>query len=72
MFLYSLQYSICSLIILIATFTPKGAFAFNPKAIEGVRNEQELWEEDSMASSIKSDVEGSRRKTEESDFAPSS
>lgn len=52
--------------MLIATFVPKGAFAFNPKAIEGVRNEQEMWEDDSsIDSSIKSDVEGARPKMQE-------
>jgi len=65
------QYSICSAIILIATFVPKGSFAFNPPAIEGVRNEQELWEDDSSDGiSIKSDIEGARRKMEESEAAP--
>ena len=59
MVLYSMQFSICSVIIIIATFTPKGAFAFNPKAIDGVRNEQELGDKDSMASSTKGDIHGS-------------
>lgn len=57
--------------MLIATFIPKGSFAFNPKAIEGVRNEQELWEDDSVEGSIKSDIEGASRKTEESGYPPS-
>ena len=69
---HSLQFSICSCIILIATFVPKGSFALNPKSIEGVRNEQELWEDDSVAGSIKSDIESTRRKTEESGFTRSS
>ena len=66
---YSVQFSICSAIILIATFVPKGSFALNPVAIEGVRNEQELWEDDSSEGSIKSDIEGVRRKTAESGLA---
>jgi hypothetical protein len=66
----SLQFSICSVIILIATFVPKGSFAFNPPAIEGVRNEQELWDDDSTDGSIKSDIEGARRKTDESEAVP--
>ena len=68
---YSLQFSICSAIILIATFVPKGSFAFNPQAIEGVCNEQELWEDDSSEGSIKSDIERARSKTDESGFVPS-
>lgn len=69
---YRLQFSICSGIILIATFVPKGSFALNPKAIEGVRNEQELWEDDSSEGSIKSDIERARCKTEDSGLAPPS
>jgi len=59
---HSIQFSVCSGIILLATFVPKGAFAFNPKAIEGVHNEQEF-EDDSSVESLrkKGDVEGARR-----------
>ena len=61
-FLSSIQFSICSGIILLATFVPKGAFSFNPKAIEGVRNEQEFDDDSSVDGSVqKSDVEGGRR-----------
>lgn len=65
---YSVQFSICSAIMLVATFVPKGSFAINPPAIEGVRNEQELWADDSSISSIKTetDIERASQKTEES------
>jgi len=54
-----IQFSICSVIILLATLVPKGAFAFNPKAIEGVRNQQEFDEDSSVGDSVeKSDAEG--------------
>ena len=67
----SIQFSICSAIILLATFVPKGAFAFNPKAIEGVRNEQEYDEDGSSHDSIrKGDIEGARREKEEVPVAP--
>ena len=66
----SLQFTICSAIILIATFIPKGSFSLNPRAIEGVRNEQELWEDDSTNGSINSDIERARRKRYESGLAP--
>jgi len=60
------QFSICSGIILIATFVPKGAFALNPKAIEGVRNEQEFEETSSVEGSIrKSDIEGGKHERDE-------
>jgi len=62
---HSIQFSVCSGIIFLATFVPKGAFAFNPKAIEGVRNEQEFDETSSADGSIrKGDVEGRREKDE--------
>lgn len=50
--LYSIQYSVCCVIILFASFIPKGSFSLNPKAIEGVHNEQEL-EEDTTVEQIK-------------------
>jgi len=57
-----IQFSVCSGIILLATFVPKGAFAINPKAIEGVRNEQEFEEDSDVDGSVrKGDVEGGRR-----------
>ena len=57
----SIQFSVCSVIILLATLVPKGAFSFNPKAIEGVRNEQEIEEDSSVGDSVrKDDVEGGR------------
>jgi hypothetical protein len=56
------QFSVLAGIIFLATFVPKGAFAFNPKAIEGVRNEQELEEDSSVDDSVKKgDIEGGRR-----------
>ena len=58
---HSIQFSICSGIILLATFVPKGAFSLNPKAIEGVRNEQEFEDDESVTSVNKSDVEGGGR-----------
>jgi len=62
---YSIQFSICSGIILLATLVPKGAISFNPKAIEGVRNEQEYDEDsDSHDSVKKGDVEGGRQEKE--------
>ena len=57
---HSIQFSVCSAVILVATFVPKGSFSINPKAIEGVRNEQEF-EDDSSIDSGKGDVEGGRR-----------
>lgn len=60
----SIQFSVCSGVILLATFVPKGAFSLNPKAIEGVRNEQEFDETSSVDSVGKSDVEGGRRDQE--------
>ena len=58
----SIQFSVCSAIILLATFVPKGSFAFNPKEIEGVRNEQEFDEDSSVDDSVrKGDVEGANR-----------
>ena len=68
---YSIQFSICSAIILLATFVPKGAFSFNPKAIDGVRNEQEIYEDSSVDSIKKGDVEGGRREKEEPSVVPS-
>jgi len=65
-----LQFSICSAIIFVATFVPHGAFAFNPKVIEGVRNEQELWEDSTDGASIKSDIEGASRKSGSSETVP--
>ena len=64
----SIQFTVCSGIILLATFVPKGAIALNPKAIEGVRNEQEYDEDSSSHDSVKKgDVEGGggRREKEE-------
>ena len=59
----SIQFSVCAGIILLATLVPKGAIAFNPKAIEGVRNEQEYDEDsDSHDSVKKGDVEGGARR----------
>lgn len=58
---HSIQFSVCSCIILLATMLPKGALSLNPKAIEGVHNEQEFDEDDSLASVNKADVEGGRR-----------
>jgi hypothetical protein len=43
-----IQYSVCCGIIFFASFIPKGAFSFNPKAIEGVRSEQEFDEDASV------------------------
>jgi hypothetical protein len=62
---HSIQFSVCSGIILLATFVPKGSFAFNPKAIEGVRNEQEFEEGSSISSVRKGDIEGGRRERDE-------
>ena len=63
---HSIQFSVCSAVILIATFLPKGAFAFNPKIIEGVRNKQEIEEDTSSIYSIrKHDVESRRRRNDE-------
>jgi len=57
-----IQFSVCSGIIFLSTFIPKGAFAFNPKTIEGVRNEQEFEEDSSVDGSVKKgDVEGGKR-----------
>jgi len=56
-----IQFSVCSGIILLATMVPKGALSLNPKAIEGVHNEQEFEEDSSVNSVRKSDVEGGRR-----------
>jgi hypothetical protein len=65
------QFTVCSVIILFATLVPKGAFAFNPKAIEGVRNEQEFEEESSVDDSFKKgDVERGKREKEETITAP--
>lgn len=58
---HSIQFSVCSAIILLATFVPKGAFAFNPKAIEGVHNEQEFDEDSSLDSVNKGDIEDAKR-----------
>ena len=59
---HSIQFSVCSCIILLATFVPKGALSFNPKTIEGIRNEQEPDEDSSVSDSInKGDVEGGKR-----------
>jgi len=57
---HSIQFSVCSAIILVSTFVPKGSFSINPKAIEGVRNEQEFGD-DSSVDSVKADIEGGRR-----------
>jgi len=66
-----IQFSVCSSIILLATFVPKGAFAFNPKTIEGIRNEQEFDDTSSASDSVrKGDVEGGRRGKEEPISAP--
>ena len=65
----SIQFSICSGIILLATFIPKGAFALNPKAIEGVRNEQEFDGDSSIDIAKKGDVEGDRHERDESDIS---
>jgi hypothetical protein len=67
---HSIQFSVCSAVILAATFVPKGSFSFNPKTIEGVRNEQKLEEENSVEDSVKDDIENSKRKAAESGFAP--
>ena len=67
---HSIQFSVCSGIILLATFVPKGSFSLNPKAIEGVRNEQEFEEDSSVNSIKKSDVEGGRRERDEDIISP--
>ena len=67
---HSIQFSVCAGIIFLSTFVPKGSFSFNPKAIEGVRNEQEFEEESSASSIKKSDVEGGRRERDETIIAP--
>lgn len=60
---YSIQFSICSGVILLATFVPKGAFSLNPKTIEGVRNEQEFDEDSLVDDMLKmSEIEGDKRK----------
>ena len=51
--LHSIQFSICSGIIFFATFVPKGSFSLNPKAIEGIRNEQEFDDESSIDDSVR-------------------
>ncbi|KAH8929947.1 MFS general substrate transporter [Atractiella rhizophila] len=48
-----IQFSVCCGIILLATFIPKGAFAFNPKQIEGVKTSAEDEEESETDESIK-------------------
>jgi hypothetical protein len=68
--LHSIQFTVCSVVILLATFVPKGAFSFNPKTIEGVHNEQELEEDHSAEDSVKDDIESSKRKAAESGFVP--
>jgi len=67
---HSIQFTVCSGIILLSTFVPKGSFSLNPKAIEGVRNEQEFEEDSSVSSIKKSDVEGGRREKDEPIIAP--
>jgi hypothetical protein len=41
----SIQFSVCSAIIIAACFVPKGAFAFNPKIIGDIRLEGEPGDE---------------------------
>jgi len=67
---HSIQFTVCSGIILLSTFVPKGSFSLNPKAIEGVRNEQEFEDDSSVSSIKKSDVEGGRRERDETIIAP--
>ena len=63
---YSVQFSIFFAIMLVATFVPKGSFAINPQAVEGARNEQELWADDPSIGTIKTetDIERASQKTE--------
>lgn len=66
MALHSIQFSVCSGIILLATFVPKGAFSLNPKTIEGVRNEQEFDDDSSVDDSVrKGDAESGMRQRDE-------
>lgn len=66
MCLCRVHFTVCSVIIFLATFVPKGSFAFNPKAIDGVQNEQEFLEDDSVGSDVKGDIEGAKDKKEQS------
>lgn len=59
------HFTVCSVIIFLATFIPKGSFALNPKAIDGIRNEQEFSEDASVGSDVKGDTEAAKDKKEE-------
>jgi len=68
---HSIQFTVCSAVIFLSTFVPKGAIALNPKAIEGVRNEQEFDEDSSVDDSVKKgDVERGKREKDEPMIAP--
>jgi len=68
---HSIQFTVCSAVILLSTLVPKGAIALNPKAIEGVRNEQEFEEDSSVDDSVKKgDIEGGKREKDVPVIAP--
>jgi hypothetical protein len=46
----SIQFTVCSAIILLSTFIPKGAFAFNPKTIGDIRLQGEAGHESDHSS----------------------